>query len=110
MARRWKLCLRKIALMASTREHIPQMITSEAMLDPAVSLGMLRLDTQLALAGFWRYPARTSTESSPKIQRAKALVEFSRYGAALGAASDKLNLNRRKQGVGLRPRFVSDAG
>jgi hypothetical protein len=27
------------------------MITSEAMLDPAVSLGMLRLDTQLALAG-----------------------------------------------------------
>jgi hypothetical protein len=27
------------------------MITSEAMLDPAVSLGILRLDTQLALAG-----------------------------------------------------------
>ena len=30
------------------------MITSEAMLDPAVSLGMLRLDTQLALAGLFR--------------------------------------------------------
>jgi hypothetical protein len=27
------------------------MITPEAMLDPTVSLGMLRLDTQLALAG-----------------------------------------------------------
>ena len=33
---------------------------------------------------------KTSIESSPKIQRAKALVEFSRYGAALGAASVEL--------------------
>jgi hypothetical protein len=32
-------------------EQIQSMITSEAMLDPAVSLGMLRLDTQLALVG-----------------------------------------------------------
>ena len=32
-------------------EQMQSMITSEAMLDPAVSLGMLRLDTQLALAG-----------------------------------------------------------
>jgi hypothetical protein len=37
------------------------MMMSEAMLDPAVSLGMLRLDTQLALARFWRYPARSSS-------------------------------------------------
>jgi WD domain, G-beta repeat len=33
-------------------EQMQSMITSEAMLDPAVSLGMLRLVTQLALAGF----------------------------------------------------------
>ena len=32
-------------------EQMQPLITSEAMLDPAVSLGMLRLDTQLALAG-----------------------------------------------------------
>jgi hypothetical protein len=32
-------------------EQMQSIITSEAMLDPAVSLGMLRLDTQLALAG-----------------------------------------------------------
>ena len=32
-------------------EQMESMITSEAMLDPAVSLGMLRLDTQLDLAG-----------------------------------------------------------
>ena len=32
-------------------EQIQSMITPEAMLDPAISLGMLRLDTQLALAG-----------------------------------------------------------
>jgi tetratricopeptide (TPR) repeat protein len=32
-------------------EQIQSMITAEAMLDPAVSLGMLRLDTQLAIAG-----------------------------------------------------------
>ena len=32
-------------------EQIQSMITSEAILDQAVSLGMLRLDTQLALAG-----------------------------------------------------------
>jgi hypothetical protein len=32
-------------------EQMQSMITSEAMLDPAVSLGMLRLDTQLDLAG-----------------------------------------------------------
>ena len=31
-------------------EQIQSMMTAEAMLDPAVSLGMLRLDTQLALA------------------------------------------------------------
>jgi hypothetical protein len=32
-------------------EQMQPMITSEAMFDPPVSLGMLRLDTQLALAG-----------------------------------------------------------
>jgi hypothetical protein len=32
-------------------EQIQSMITAEAMLDPAVSLGLLRLDTQLDLAG-----------------------------------------------------------
>src|SRR4029077_11029300 len=32
-------------------EQMQSMITPEAMLDPAVSLGMLHLDTQLALAG-----------------------------------------------------------
>jgi hypothetical protein len=32
-------------------EQLQPMLTSEAMLDPAVSLGMLRLGTQLALAG-----------------------------------------------------------
>jgi len=41
--------------------------------------------------------------------RAKALVKFSRYGAAQDAApGGKLDLSRLKQGVGLLPRSVSD--
>jgi hypothetical protein len=44
-------------------EQIQSMITSEAMLDPAVSLCMLRLDTQLALAGSDEAKATSVRES-----------------------------------------------
>jgi len=48
---------------------------------------------------------------SPKISRAKALVRFSRYEPpTAGGSGGKLDFDRLKQGVGLLPRFVSDAG
>src|SRR5208282_4482411 len=71
-------------------EQIQSIITSEAMLDPAVSLGMLRLDTQLDLAGSDEAKVVSVRESfNARIAGMAPRSWFAALGRSLVAAATK---------------------
>src|SRR5271166_4934539 len=80
-------------------EQMQSMITSEAMLDPAVSLGMLRLDTQLALAGSDETEVVSVRESFNALMAAMApqnwFVALGRNLVAAATDTDATNKERQ---------------
>ena len=79
-------------------EQMQSMITSEAMLDPAVSLGMLRLVTQLALAGSDETKVVSVRESlSARIAGMAPQSWFAALGRNLLAAAAETDATKEEQ-------------
>jgi hypothetical protein len=79
-------------------EQIQTMITPESMLDPAVSLGMLRLSTQLALAGSDERKIVSVRESfNARIVNVAPRSWFGALGWNLLAASTKTDATKKER-------------